>query len=105
MRKDRVKIQMSVVEAFDDLGVYHGIERREIHHHSRFRIHGSRNQHFYDVIMAMAVRMIALAIGGAILLGSQCVGMQTMAGAEQVTAAKVRVHASPRYSAKISGVS
>ena len=62
-------------------------------------------EHFNDIVVPVPVRVIALAISCAIFFLGERIGVQAVAGAHHVAAAEISLHASPRYSANISGVS
>ncbi len=81
------------------------IQCGHIHHHPRLPVHRAARQYLHNVIVPVAVGIVAFSICRPVLLGRERIALQPMAGAEHIPAAKIGSHASPLYSAKISGVS
>ena len=83
------------------------IECCHVDDHAGFAVDGAANEHLNDIVVPVAVGVVALAVGCSICLVRKRVGMEPVAGTEHVSAAEVGgLHQrSPRYSAKISGVS
>src|ERR1700761_2554467 len=94
-----------MIEALQDICSHSFIEFYQVDHHACVGINGAPRQHFDRIVMAMPVRVIAFAISHAIFFGREGVAMQTVARTQHVAPAEVGCHASPLYSAKISGVS
>ena len=103
--KKRIEIQVGMVESVQDSRSHRFIERHKIDHHSRFIGNRAAHQYLDKIIVPMSVLVVALSVRGAVFFRSQRRRIQPMAGAQHITSAKIRLHASPLYSAKISGVS
>ena len=103
--KQRIEIQVGVVESIQYLRPHRSVELYQINNHSRLRVDRAAHQYFNEIVMSMAVLVVALSVGRAVCFCRERRRMQPVTGAEHVTAPKVRFHASPLYSAKISGVS
>ena len=94
-----------MIEAVEDARPHQLIERGQIHHHAGLRVHRPPDQHLHHVVVPVTVGIVAFAIDGLVFFHWKRISVQPVAGAHQVAAAKVGSHSSPRYSAKISGVS
>ena len=95
-----------MIEAVED-GCSHGfIERDQVDDHAGFLLDRTAHEDFQHIVVPVAVGVVALAVCGEVLACGEGFGVEAMAGLEHVAAAEVGVaHLSPRYSAKISGVS
>ncbi len=97
-----------MIEAVNHFSLYDFIQFREVDHHAGFPVNRAADKHFDRVVMPVPKPVVAFAVGGAVLLAVESIGVQTMAGAEQVAPSEIGLgaaHTSPMYSAKISGVS
>src|ERR1700685_4282865 len=68
--------------------VHVGIEDREIGDHAGGRIDGAGDGNFDNVIVAVAVGIIALAVDAAILRLIELVAVQAMGGGKKIAAAQ-----------------
>src|ERR1035437_3071086 len=83
---------------------HHFIEHCQIHDHAGFPIYRSTHEHLNNIVVSMAMGVVAFSIRGLILLRREGACVQPMARTEHIAAAKISSHACPLYSAKISGV-
>ena len=66
--KQRIEIQVGVVEPVEHSRPHHFIQRHQVHHHSRLRIDRAAHQHLNKIVVAVAMLVVALSIGRAVLL-------------------------------------
>jgi hypothetical protein len=90
-----MSIEIGVIEAIEDFFAHTIIELNQIADHAGFGIDGSNYDHLDDVIVAVAMRVIALSVDGSILRFAELVGMQTVRSTERVAASEVGFHGSP----------
>ena len=84
-----------MTEAFDDFFLHEAIQINQVADHARFRIDGPAYGHLQLIVVPVAVRVIALAIGFAVPLVGHVAGVQAMRCREQIPSGQVGLHASP----------
>ena len=84
-----------MTKALKDFAMDETIQIDQIAYHSGVRIDGAADRHFDVVVVPVAVRIVALAIGLAIPVVGHAVAVQAVGGREQVAAREIRFHASP----------
>ena len=89
-----------VIERFDHLFVHKGIQVGKIRNHPGGRVDRAREEHFDGVVVAVAIRVVALAVDPAVFFFSQLHAMQAVRRREMIAAAEfnvqsIRNHAAP----------
>ncbi len=82
-------VEVLVVEGFEEVRVGEGVEVCEVGDHAGGGIDRAAEGDFDDVVVAMAVRVIALAEGLAILFGGEAVGVEAVGGGEVIAAGEM----------------
>jgi len=78
--KERIEIEIDVIETIDHFSLHCLIQRNQIHNHACLWANLSADQYFNEVIVAVPARVIALAIGDQILFIRKRLAMQAVAG-------------------------
>ena len=71
------------------------IEIHQIANHAGTGIDSARNRDLHGIIVAVTVRIVALAIDGLVLRGRHFLAMQPVGRREQIPSCEVGLHASP----------
>ena len=87
--EDVERIEVHEVKTVEQICLCECIELAEVADHAGDVVDGSGESDFDDVVMAVAVWVVAFAVGGAILVGGEGVGVQAVGGAEAVAAGEV----------------
>ena len=85
---------MEMVESLDHVLLNHAIEYCEVVHHASRQVNLSRDSDFQDVIVPVAVRIVALPIDPRIFLRREGRTVQAMRRGEAVSTSEVN-HQSP----------
>ncbi len=93
--KKRIEVQVGVIEPIQHSRPHRSSSATRFNHHSRFIGNRAAHQHLNKIIMPMAVRVVALSVRRLFSSAVSAGAMQPVAGAEHVTPAKIRLHASP----------
>ncbi len=79
-------VEVLVVEASDEFFVREGVEVGEVGHHAGGGVDRAAHGYFDDVVVAVAVGVVAFAEDGAVLLVGVGRGVQAVRGADAVAA-------------------
>src|SRR5271163_3649019 len=88
----REGVQIGVVEAIEEMGAGEGIEIGQIAEHSGERVELAAEGDLDRVVVAVTVRVVALAEDGAVALGIVGRGVQAMRGTEVIAAGEIDLH-------------
>jgi hypothetical protein len=91
IREFRPGIQILKIEASDNFALHTFIEINQIADHAVF-IHLPADRDLEDVVVSVAVRIIALAVNGAVLRVGHLLAVQAMRSRETVAAMEVSFH-------------
>ena len=91
----RQGIKILVAEVGQDLALDESVEIHQVAYHAGARVHPSAYGDLELVIVSVAVRVIALAVGLAVPRVGHLRAVQAVRGREQVAPGKVILHASP----------
>ena len=75
--------------------MHKGIQINQVADHAGPGIDPARHRDLHGIIVAVTVRIVALAIDGLVLRGGHFIAMQPMRSREQVTSCQVGFHSSP----------
>src|SRR5437667_10088110 len=90
-KRRHVLVERLVIEIFEYLAFDEGVQIVKIRDHPRSRVDFSRYANFHDVIMAVAMGIVAFPKDAAILLFAEPRSMQAMRRREEIPAAKIDV--------------
>ena len=83
------------METFQDFALNKGVEIGEIADHAATFIHRAADRDLQRVVVAVAIRIIALSVRRLILRFRHGIVVQPMRSREHITAGEVSLHASP----------
>jgi hypothetical protein len=85
-------IEVHMFVARQDFARHETVQDRQIADHARARIHRTADRDFQRVVMTVAVRIVALAVGGAVLLGRHFLAVQPVRSGKPVSPGEVCFH-------------
>src|ERR1043165_9688446 len=92
-----------MIIAVENVPLHRPIQVQEIADHARALIYLRADSHLHVIVVTVPIRIVALAIDGAVFLSREFIVMKPVRSRKQVTAGQVRFHASPSKSKKQTG--
>src|SRR5712692_935105 len=91
-KRGHLFIQIFVVKRFEHFALDVAVELAQVRDHPGRSLHGSRDGDLHHVVVAVAVRIVALPVGPPVLLLTESRAVQPVRGRKRVAAREMDLH-------------